>query len=132
MRKLQSLMRKNVNTNYGNRLDLAKQLEQHGNVSLMPALAGQSFNSWTPRGLRGALAGATGGVGLLWMNPIAIIPAFAMQSPRLVGKTALKAGQVTGHLDKGVSTTSKVLKSAKIKPKVSANLVYQIDKQNKD
>jgi hypothetical protein len=93
MRKLQSLTRNNVNTNYGNRLDLARQLEQQGGQALMPALAGQALSSWTPRGLGGAVAGglglgahAVGGMGLA-------IPALAVQSPRLMGEAGLLAGK---------------------------------------
>jgi hypothetical protein len=47
MRKLQSLMRNNVNTNYGNRLDLAKKLEEKG-ADILPAVAGQAASSMTP------------------------------------------------------------------------------------
>ena len=45
MRKLQSLMRNNVQTNYTGRTSLAKGLEQQGGVELMPSLAGQAMNS---------------------------------------------------------------------------------------
>jgi hypothetical protein len=54
MRKLQSLMRNNVNTNYGQRLNLAQQLESAGGRDLMPALAGQALSSKLPRGLQSA------------------------------------------------------------------------------
>ena len=54
MRKLQSLMRNNVNTNYGQRLNLARELEQAGGRQMMPALAGQALSEWTPRGLQRA------------------------------------------------------------------------------
>jgi hypothetical protein len=93
MRKLQSLMRNNVNTNYGNRLQLAKALEQQGGNEIMPALAGQSMSSLTPRGLGNVVAGATaiGGPATLGLGTI---PALAVQSPRLVGETSLKAGQI--------------------------------------
>lgn len=128
MRKLQSLMRNNVNTNYGNRLSLAKQLEQQGSVNIMPALAGQSLNSLTPRGLGGAVAGATGGAGIVTLNPLAI-PALAMQSPRLMGEAAYKAGQFNGLLGGSVNAINKPLNAAGIDPKVLANYLYQIDKQ---
>ena len=49
MRKLQSLARNNVQTNYGNRLSLARELEDAGGVSLLPSIARQARNSWTPR-----------------------------------------------------------------------------------
>lgn len=100
MRKLQSLTRNNVNTNYGNRLNLAKALEQQGGQDIMPALAGQSLSSITPRGLGGAVAGATGVAGAATMNP-AIIAALLAQSPRLMGETALKTGQLAKVLRSG-------------------------------
>ena len=91
MRKLQSLMRNNVNTNYGNRLELAKQLEQAGGKEIMPALAGQALSSPTPRGLVGQTADI-GAVLAALSNPsaLAVLPA---TSPRLVGEAALAAGK---------------------------------------
>lgn len=101
MRKLQSLMRNNVNTNYGNRLDLAKSLEQQGGNEILPALAGQSLSSWTPRGLGGAVAGGLGLGGYAVGGAPLAIPMLAAQSPRLMGETALKLGQ-TGRALSGL------------------------------
>jgi hypothetical protein len=92
MRKLQSLMRNNVNTNYGNRLDLAKQLESAGGNEIMPALAGQSLNSFTPRGLQGMAATGLGGFGIA--NP-ATLAALPLTSPRLMGEAAYGIGKMT-------------------------------------
>jgi hypothetical protein len=100
MRKLQSLTRNNVNTNYGNRLDMAKALEQQGGQEIMPALAGQSLSSIAPRGLGGAVAGATGVGAAATLNP-ALLAALAMQSPRLMGEAALKTGQGARFVQKG-------------------------------
>jgi hypothetical protein len=95
MRKLQSLMRNNVQTNYGNRLNLANSLEQQGGVELMPSLSGQALNSWTPRSLSGQLgAGATAAATMLH-NPLALA-ALPFQSPRLVGTAAYGLGRVAG------------------------------------
>jgi len=99
MRKLQSLTRNNANTNYGNRLDLAKQLETQGGREILPALAGQSLNSWTPRGLGNAVAGGLGLGGYAVGGPGLAAPILAAQSPRLMGETALKLGQGRGLLD---------------------------------
>jgi hypothetical protein len=74
MRKLQSLMRNNVNTNYGNRLDLAGKLEAAGGQEIMPAIAGQSLNSFTPRGLQGMAATGLGGFGLANPATLAALP----------------------------------------------------------
>ncbi len=102
MRKLQSLMRNNANTNYGQRLKLAQQLEQQGGKQMMPALAGQSMAEWTPRGIQRATA-PLGGIGLFSVGglPAAAIGG-AMSSPRLVGEAAYGTGQATrGLLDIG-------------------------------
>lgn len=94
MRKLQSLMRNNVNTNYGYRDDLARQLEQRGGVDLLSSLAGQAVNDWVPRGLQRAAAG-TGGAGLaLTGNLPAAAGLAAVSSPRLVGEAAHLAGRL--------------------------------------
>ena len=90
IRKLQSLMRNNVQSNYGNRLSLAQQLEEKGGVQLTPAIAGQALNTWTPRGMSGAIQ--AGGLGLgAYLNPatLALAP---LTSPRLMGEAAYRAG----------------------------------------
>lgn len=112
IRKLQSLMRNNAQASYGNRLSLASQLEQQGGVDLMPAVAGQAMNSWTPRGMTGAIqkAGAAGLGGASFVNP-GLLPAFLLApatSPRLVGETAYGLGRLSG----GTSKLSQALLSA--------------------
>ena len=88
LRKLQSLTRNNVNTNYGNRLSLAQQLEAEGGRPFINALSGQALSSTTARGLAGTLEGATGVAS--FANP-AFLAAIPLQTPRLVGE-ALYAG----------------------------------------
>jgi hypothetical protein len=92
MRKLQSLMRDNVQTNYGQRTKLAKQLESAGGQEFMPGLAGQALSSITPRGLQGAASLPTGylayGVGGI---PAAALTA-ATTSPRIMGEAAYATG----------------------------------------
>ena len=88
MRKLQSLMRNNVNTNYGNRLGLAKTLEEKG-ADILPAVAGQAASSMTPRGLQGLAASGAGVAGL--MNPAALA-ALPFTSPRLMGELSYGLG----------------------------------------
>ena len=93
MRKLQSLTRNNVNTNYGNRLSLAKQLEQQGGQPFINALSGQAMSSTFPRGLVGQ-GGALGTLGTAFMggNPGAIA-ALPFQSPKFVGATGYGLGK---------------------------------------
>ena len=123
MRKLQSLMRNNVNTNYGNRLDLFKTLENQGRNELTSAIAGQALNSWTPRGL--ANAGLTGiGSYAVGGAPLAV-PILMAQSPRLMGEAAYGVGL----LSKPVTKTSKKLKGMfdylNVDPTLTGNLLYQ-------
>lgn len=93
MRKLQSLMRNNVQTNYGNRLNLANTLENDGGVELLPALSGQALNSLTPRSLSGQMgAGLTGYAA--FSNP-AVLASLPFQSPRIVGSMAYGAGKLS-------------------------------------
>lgn len=90
LRKLQSLTRNNVSTNYGQRLVSAEALKQAG-ADVLPAVAGQAMNSWTPRGLQGAIAGGAG-VPAALLSPKALMAA-PLMSPRLVGEAANFAGQ---------------------------------------
>ena len=93
MRKLQSLTRNNVNTNYGNRLSLAKQLEEQGGQPFINALSGQAMNSTIPRGLAGQ-GGAIGTIGSAFLsgNPMAIA-ALPFQSPKVVGAAGYGLGK---------------------------------------
>ena len=62
LRKLQSVTRNNVNTSYGYRGDLARELEQRTGKNLISALSGQAMSTIQPRGLAG-------------LNPIATLGA---------------------------------------------------------
>jgi hypothetical protein len=100
LRKLQSLMRNNANANYGYRLDMAKQLQEEGGKQILPALAGQSLSSMTPR----SLAAQGGGLlnlgnlarGIVLSDPTAYASAAALpfQSPALVGAGAYGLGKL--------------------------------------
>lgn len=92
MRKLQSLMRDNVQTNYGQRVRLAKQLEQQGGQMMMPGIAGQSLQSVVPRGMSQVTGGGlTSYLGLTGQLPQAATAA-ALSSPRLMGEAAYGLG----------------------------------------
>jgi len=99
MRKLQTLMRNNANTGYGNRLQLAERL-QDGGTDIMAGLAGQALSSPTSRGIGNITMGATGLGGLATGN-IGAIPLMAIQSPRLVGESAYYGGKMAKILDEG-------------------------------
>jgi len=88
MRKLQSLMRNNVNTNYGNRLELAGTLEDNG-ADILNAVAGQAASSLTPRGLQGLAATGAGVASLANPATLAVLP---FTSPRLMAELAYGVG----------------------------------------
>lgn len=90
LRKLQSVMRNDVNTNYGNRVDYAKMLEDASGKPIMSELAGQALSTWSPRGLQKLSATGLGGASLY--NP-SLIPLVAGSSPRLMGEATVLAGK---------------------------------------
>lgn len=125
IRKLQSLTRNNANTNYGSRTALAQQLEQQGGQEIMPSLAGQSLNSWSPRGFGGLISGGAVAGGLMTSNPLAI-PVVAAGSPRLMGEAAYAIGKGYGGASRAVNELAKKLG---VSSSVAANLLYQNSNQ---
>jgi hypothetical protein len=108
MRKLQSLMRNNVNTNYGQRVSLAQELSKAGGIDLMPALAGQAMNSLTPRGLQGASNVPTAYLAYGAGGPALAAADILSSSPRVVGETAYKYGQLANALSSPIQTTKNI------------------------
>jgi hypothetical protein len=118
LRKLQSIMRKNVNTNFGQRVQLGKELSKYGE-DIFPALAGQSLSELTPMGLQratslGTAAGAFSAGGL----PLATASLLS-SSPRLMGEAAYGAGL----LGRGLGAAEQVIPQA-FDPRMY-NLMYQ-------
>ena len=110
-RKLTSIFRNNVNTNYGSRTEQARRLTAlDPSGRLFPSLAGQSLSSWLPRGIQGGLARAGAGAGVTGMAldalPMALdvpgylsgynLAALPAASPRLVGEAAYYGGRGVG------------------------------------
>jgi len=104
LRKLQSIMRDNVNTSYGRRKTLAGILDD-GGANIMPQIAGQAASSFTPRGLQGA----AGTANLLYqgnqlaqgaLNPLGAAVSLAAQSPRLMGEASYYAGKGANALSR--------------------------------
>lgn len=106
LRKLLSVMRNNTNTNFGLRLENLKKLEEKGGVSLTPSLAGASLSQLTPRGIQGTLtpygAAGLGATGTLPGPQLALL--LGASSPRLVGESAFKLGQIQGLLPPSAAT----------------------------
>ena len=99
LRKLQSILRNNANTNYGAREALGQKLVQAGATNLMPGLAGQMMSSPTPRALSGQVTSAGTIVNAMQNLPGAFLEPttlalMAATSPRVVGETAYAIGQV--------------------------------------
>jgi len=101
LRKLTSLTRNNVNTSYGHRLNLAKELEEASGRQLLPALAGLANSQWMPRGIQGStLAPATAMAGIA-LHP-GWLGALAAESPRMVGNAAYGAGALARYPSKAM------------------------------
>jgi hypothetical protein len=103
LRKLQSLTRNNVTTNYGGRQALAQQLSDLGGNELMPALAGQAMSSTAPRNLAGQ--GGAVGAGLAAFSNPWTLAAMPFMSPRLMGEAAYGAGQFAAPIQNALAPT---------------------------
>jgi|TARA_R110002110_G_scaffold415334_1_gene649253 hypothetical protein len=110
LRKLSSVMRNNLNTNYGARLASLERLQTASGKPLMSSIAGQSMSAKMPRGLAGTglqsmipigAAFATGN-----LAPLAALP---LQSPRLVGEAAHLGGRVGGGASQVSSMANSLL-----------------------
>jgi len=117
LRKLQSVLRNNANTNYGYRQTLADLLDSRTQGQLMDTLSAQSINSWTPRGVMNVPAGsaAAGGIGgvlassipnaPMMLDPtlLATLPLF---SPRAMGEASYYAGRGFGAAERGAAAVA--------------------------
>ena len=102
LRKLQSIMRQNVNTNFGARTQLAEQLTAtKAGVNIAEQLAGQTLNPIIPRGISRYTGPLTAmGVGGLASNPWITGGLLPFMSPRLAGEVAYKTGQARGLMNR--------------------------------
>jgi len=132
MRKLQSIMRNNANTNYGQRLGTAQKMQDMGGESFMPSLAGQSLSQMMPRGIQGGVAGATS----LGAFSIAGLPgaaaSAALQSPRLMGEAAYGTGVLARKANEAGAYIPPQIQRM-IGDPLTRNLLYQagnIDQEN--
>jgi|LULM01.1.fsa_nt_gb hypothetical protein len=90
LKKLQSVLRNNVNTNFGARLHSFKNIKNIDDINLTERIAGTSLSSWTPTNIAGQTTPIM--AGLTIANPVtaAILP---FMSPRLTGKAAQYFGK---------------------------------------
>lgn len=129
IRKLQSIMRNNANTNYGRRAELGNILTDNGATDLYPMLAGQALSSWAPRGLSGNLSGAAA----LAQHAPSVVqslldPTFyaqlAASSPRVVGEAVHAGGRALGAT-KPLNPVAKKLGNQKARA-----IIYQLRQRN--
>ena len=122
--KAQGLTRNNVNTAYGLRMDKLKELEPYGAENVLPMLSGQALSQYAPRGL--ARVGATS-VGSYMAGGIpATMAELLLSSPRIIGESAVKAGQAARYGEKGLNAYKNALSSAGIDQRLLNNYMYQV------
>lgn len=126
VRKLQSILRNNANTNYGRRVELGNLLEEKGATNLMPQLAGQALSSTTPRGLQG-IGSAVAGASTAFANP-AYLAALPLTSPRVVGEAAYYAGKGASKATQLADKLKQYTQQAGIDPTKARMLAYQLSK----
>lgn len=107
LRKLQALGRNNVQTSYGYRGDLVRQLEEATGKNLTAALAGQSMSTLTPRSLaaQGGGLATLGAAAQLGPEALALLP---LQSPALVGGSAYGLGKALSPVQQGFTKISEL------------------------
>lgn len=96
LRKIQSVMRNNVNTNYGKRLELLDKL--YNSQEIKDKIAGQFMSEVVPRGLTGKISGVSG-IATIAKSPETAIPLIVSSSPRAVGEATYKAGQIANKVE---------------------------------
>jgi hypothetical protein len=97
LRKIQSTARNNANTDWGYRAQLLKQLDPTGEISR--EISANALNPYTFRG-QGIAGVAAGGAGGYIGGVPGVITAAAMTSPRLVGESAYKLGQIVNAIER--------------------------------
>ena len=95
LRKLQSIMRNNVNTSYGRRVELGEQLAgTTAGQNLLPSLAGQALQPRTSRGIgipSKMILGAAAGT-----QSLAPLLGYPLTMPRVMGEAAYAASKYGG------------------------------------
>lgn len=129
LKKLQSVMRNNVNTGYGSRLEAVNKLDQEG-ANIIPRVAGQALESWTPRGMQTATTIPTS-VGLgSYIHPLVGMSQAAMSSPRLMGELTHLTGRMARPIEKMSEFAGKSAKALD-EPQLM-NLLYQMTRTQGD
>lgn len=115
LRKLQSVMRDGVSTNYGARAKLAQVLVDNGASNLLSKLAGQSMAAVAPRGIARAVAAGLADLpaaAAIYMNPTLwpmALGSLVMHSPRAVGEAVHGAARAAGFASRAAQPIAPVL-----------------------
>lgn len=145
LRKLQSIMRNNANTNYGMRRNLGERLADAGGVDIMPTIAGSALSSWAPRGIaRGVISGGIPATAAMMAGHGVMSPAtavagaagLALTSPRMMGNTMYGAGVAARPLSRAwdhlTPTGRAILSSAVSQPARNAYGAFDRDEARAD
>lgn len=126
MRKLTSIMRDNVQTNFGQRVQLAEQLDQRG--TLIPGIVGAQFKELEPSGLARYAGPAAVGSAAMATGDLKTLGALPFMSPRLVGEAAYAAGTAA----RPIIQIQQLLEQSGINPRVAELLAYQISQASQN
>jgi hypothetical protein len=90
LKKLQSVLNNNVNTNFGARLQSFKNIKGLDDINLKERIAGTSLSSWTPKNIAGQTTPIMAGLTIANPATLGILP---FMSPKLTGKAAQLFGK---------------------------------------
>tara|TARA_R110000824_G_scaffold401062_1_gene610530 strand:+ start:912 stop:2432 length:1521 start_codon:yes stop_codon:yes gene_type:complete len=121
LKKLQSIMRNNANTNYGARLQAFNKLDEFSEANILEKIAGMELNSWTNRGIKSVIPASAAAYSLGSGN-LAALGILPFSSPRLTGEAsrlfgkasntvvpALQSSRVSGLISPTIEETQKGL-----------------------
>ena len=120
LRKLQSVTRNNVNTNFGRRVDLLSRLNPDADYDLLDVATAQALRQDQPTGAARIGQSASQSTGMLGMSSGVVEPstgiltqiAQSMATPRNVGTAAYRTGQVAQALRPITTPTAMALPQA--------------------
>jgi hypothetical protein len=104
LKKLQSIMRDNANTNYGSRLQAFNKLDEFDEANILEKIAGMELSSWRGRGIQGAVVPSFAGGMALGGNLMAL-GAVPFASPRFTGEAARMFGKTGKYATPTLKTT---------------------------
>lgn len=104
LKKLQSIMRNNVNTNYGGRLQAFNKLEDFSEANIIEKIAGMELSSFKGRGFSQPVTSGTIAY-TLGSGNLAALGLLPFSSPRLTGEAARMFGKYGQTVKPALKTT---------------------------